>query len=176
MARRQVSHPDAVDLMLEQWRREIPGVDASPLAVFGRLHRAFDRYQHQLTRVLGRFDVSISAFGILTALRRAGEPYRRTAGDLADTTLLTTGGITQRVDRLEAAGLVRRERDLEDRRVVYIGLTPEGLALTDKVVEAHFANERRMLAKLTQNERAQLAKLLSKLEHSLEVSEFQPEG
>lgn len=75
--------------------------------------------------------------------------------------------------KLEAAGLVRRERDADDRRVVYIGLTEKGLTVTDRVVEAHFANERGMLAGLTQTERAQLAKLLSRLEHSLDLSEIQ---
>ncbi|WP_246272233.1 MarR family winged helix-turn-helix transcriptional regulator [Amycolatopsis acididurans] len=157
--------------MLAQWRAETPDVDTSPLAVFGRLHRAFDRYQRQLVRVFGRHGVTVADFGILAALRRGGEPYRRTAGDLADTNLLTTGGITQRVDKLVQAGLVRRERDEEDRRVVFIGLTDEGLAATDKIVNEHFANENRMLAGLTAAERAQLAKLLSRLERSLEAAE-----
>jgi DNA-binding MarR family transcriptional regulator len=172
MAKRTRPRLDAVDLMLAEWRREAPGIDAAPLAVFGRLHRAFDGYQTQLNRVFGRYDINISAFGILAALRRVGEPYRRTAGDLADANLLTTGGITQRVDKLEAAGLVYRDRDPDDRRIVYIGLTGQGLALTDKVAGVHFANEDRMLAGLTKTERAQLAQLLSRLEHSIALAEM----
>ncbi|WP_020658234.1 MarR family winged helix-turn-helix transcriptional regulator [Amycolatopsis benzoatilytica] len=163
--------PDEVDEMLAQWRAEVPEVDTSPLAVFGRLHRSFDRYQRQLSRVFARHGITVADFGILAALRRGGAPYRRTAGDLADTNLLTTGGITQRVDKLVQAGLVRRERDEDDRRVVFIGLTDEGLAATDKVVEEHFPNENRMLAGLSPGERAQLAKLLAKLEQSLDDAE-----
>lgn len=172
MARRGTPQPDAVDLMLEQWRRERPDVDTSPLGVFGRLHRSFNRYQNQLTKLFDSYDLSMAGFGLLAALRRLGAPYRCTAGQLADTILLSTGGITQRVDKLETAGLVRRDRDPVDRRVVYVELTDKGLALIDEVAAAHFANEARMLSGLTQSEQAQLAKLLSRLEHSLDLAEM----
>lgn len=158
--------------MLEQWRREAPEIDTSPLAVFGRLHRSFNRYQAQMLRVFHDYGINISAFAVLAALRRSGPPYRLTAGELADTNLLTTGGITQRVDKLETAGLVTRERDDVDRRIVYIGLTDRGLALANKVTVAHFANERRMLGGLTDKQADQLARLLSLLERSLEVAEL----
>lgn len=171
MARRSPRPADSVDLMLEQWHRECPDLDVSGLAVFGRLHRTFNRYQAQLNRLFDEFGVNMAAFGVLAALRRAAPPHRLTAGALADTNLLSTGGITQRVDRLENAGLVRRERDPDDRRIVYIGLTDEGLELTDRVTAAHFANEVRMLRGLTQAERTQLADLLSSLERSLDQAE-----
>src|SRR5436305_814807 len=100
--------------MLEEWRREVPDVDASGMAVFGRLHRAYHRYQDQLNQIFHSFDLTMAGFSILASLRRAGSPYRRTAGELADAALVTTGGITQRVDKLEAAGLVQRERDSND--------------------------------------------------------------
>lgn len=173
MARRTTAQSDAVDLMLEQWRRERPDVDASALAVFGRLHRSFNRYQDQLARLFVDFDLSISSFSVLAALRRQGPPYRCTAGQLADTSLVSTGGITQRVDRLEREGLVRRDRDPDDRRVVYVALTDKGLAIVDEVAEAHFANEARMLGALTSAERTQLARLLSRLEQSLDLAELQ---
>jgi DNA-binding MarR family transcriptional regulator len=173
MARRTSQQNDAVDLMLEQWRHEAPQVDASAMAVFGRLHRTFYRYQTQLSTVFESYGLSVAAFGVLAALRRAGAPYRRTAGELADANLVTTGGLTQRVDRLEAAGLVSREREPGDRRVVHIQLTDEGLTLTDKVTGAHFANELRMLAGLSTTERSQLARLLSRLERSLDLAESQ---
>lgn len=172
MVRRANSKPDAVDLMLEQWRRERPDIDASPLAVFGRLHRAFNRYQAQLTELFNEHDITISSFSMLAALRRLGHPYRCTAGKLADTDLVSTGGITQRVDKLQAAELVRRVRDPEDRRIVYVELTEKGLALVDEVATAHFANEAQMLNGLTYNEREQLARLLGRLEHSLDLAEM----
>ncbi|MEV0081920.1 MarR family winged helix-turn-helix transcriptional regulator [Saccharopolyspora sp. NPDC003752] len=168
MVRRNRSRPDAVDFMLAEWRREVPDVDASGMAVFGRLHRAYHRYQDQLNRIFQSFDLTMAGFSILASLRRAGSPYRRTAGELADAALVTTGGITQRVDKLEAAGLVRRERDADDRRTVHVQLTEEGLAFTDRVSEAHFANEREMLSGLSATEQERLADLLSRLEGSLD--------
>ncbi len=170
MARRNSARPDAVDFMMEEWRRECPELDASAMAVLGRLHRTYYRYQEQLTEVFASFDLTMSGFSILAALRRAGSPFRRTAGELADANLVTTGGITQRVDKLERAGLVRRERDPDDRRVVYVDLTEQGLDVIDKVSAAHFANERRMLAGLTDTEQERLADLLSRLETSLDLA------
>ena len=158
---------DAVDIIVAQWEREIPGLDVSGLAVFGRLHRNYVRYAALLGEVFERHGINMAAFDVLAALRRSGPPYRRTAGDLATTGLVTTGGLTQRLDRLEQAGLITRERDSADRRVVYAQLTATGLELTDRVAKDHFDNELRMLAGLSQGERGQLAELLSKLERSL---------
>jgi DNA-binding MarR family transcriptional regulator len=174
MTRRTTGRPDAVDLILEQWRRELPAVDASPMEVFGRLHRSFLRYQSLLSEVFERYDLNMASFDMLATLRRSGPPYRRTAGELAEISLLTTGGISLRLDRLEKAGLVVRERDAEDRRVVYARLTDKGLEVADTVAHAHFANEARMLDGLTDAERRQLGRLLSKLERSLEKAERTP--
>ncbi|MFD5064229.1 MarR family winged helix-turn-helix transcriptional regulator [Streptomyces sp. NPDC058394] len=174
MTRRASSSPDAVDLILEQWKRELPSLDASPMEVLGRLHRSFLRYQGLLSDLFDCFDLNMAAFDVLAALRRSGPPYRRTAGELADISLVTTGGITLRLDRLERAGLVTRERDPGDRRVVYARLTDRGIEIADVVAVAHFANEERMLAELTGAERRQLGRLLGKLERSLETAERTP--
>ncbi|MDA3629360.1 MarR family transcriptional regulator [Saccharopolyspora oryzae] len=176
MARRSRSRPDAVDFMLEEWRREVPEVDATGMAVFGRLHRAFYRYQDQLNRIFHAHDLTMAGFSILASLRRAGSPYRRTAGELAEAALVTTGGITQRVDKLEASGLVERERDSEDRRTVYVQLTEKGRVFTDEVIAAHFANERDMLSGLSATEQERLADLLSRLEASLDHAEAKRAG
>ncbi|MFC8263573.1 MarR family winged helix-turn-helix transcriptional regulator [Streptomyces sp. NPDC057291] len=174
MTRRASSSPDAVDLILEQWKRELPSLDASPMEVLGRLHRSFLRYQGLLSDLFDCFDLNMAAFDVLAALRRSGPPYRRTAGELADISLVTTGGITLRLDRLEKAGLVTRERDPGDRRVVYARLTDRGIEIAGVVAVAHFANEERMLAELTGAERTQLGRLLGKLERSLETAERTP--
>lgn len=171
MARRDPVRPDAVDAILEQWRRELPEVDATPMAVFGRIHRVFLRYQVHITEVFAAHGINAAAFDILAALRRHGAPYRQTAGALAESSLITSGGISLRVDRLEKAGLVTRERDDLDKRVVYVQLTPRGLELIERVTAAHFANEERLLIGLTATERRQLAQLLSRLERSLDVYE-----
>lgn len=163
---------DAVDLIIEQWRHTRPDVDASAMGVFGRLHRGFYRYQDQIAAVFERHGINMAAFDVLSALRRNGEPYQLPAGKLAEQTLVTTGGITLRVDRLESSGLVRRDRDPNDGRVVYVTLTDEGMEVIDAVVEDHFHNEQRMLIGLTTSEQQQLAELLSKLERSLEFAEL----
>lgn len=164
--------PDAVDLIIEQWRHARPDVDVSAMAVFGRLHRIFGRYTDQIGTVFERNGITMAAFDVLSALRRSGPPYRRTAGELAKQTLVTTGGITLRVNRLEESGLVKRERDTEDGRVVYVRLTDAGLALIDTVVEEHFRNEKQMLLTLSATDQRQLAALLRKVDQSLELAEL----
>ncbi|GAA4471266.1 MarR family transcriptional regulator [Rhodococcus olei] len=167
MARKQSPEPDAVDDILAQWARECPDLDVSPLAVLGRLHRTYLRYQSAIGHVFDRHDINMASFDVLSALRRSGKPYRMTSGQLAESSLVTTGGITLRIDRLEKAGLVRRERDADDRRIVYAELTDAGLDLIDTVARDHFANEVRMLAGLSETERAELAVLLRRLEESI---------
>lgn len=164
---------DTVDVLLSQWEREIPDQDFTALAVFGRLHRSYHRYAVLISEVFERYGINMAQFDVLTALRRSGEPYRRTAGELASLGLITTGGLTLRLDRLEKAGLIVRERDTEDRRVVYAQLTGAGLKLINEVARAHFTNELRMLSGLTAPEREQLAALLAKLERSLLDAEGQ---
>lgn len=167
MTRRPEKARDTVDLLLSQWEREIPDQDFSAFAVFGRLHRSYQRYAALIGEVFEQHGINMAQFDVLTALRRSGEPYRRTAGELANLGLITTGGLTLRLDRLEKTGLIVRERDTDDRRVVYAQLTEAGLALINEVARAHFTNELRMLSGLTKPEREQLAGLLAKLERSL---------
>jgi DNA-binding MarR family transcriptional regulator len=163
--------PDAVQSIVDQWHRERPDLDASPLQVFGRLHRSFLRYQTAVGRLVEERGLSLAGFDVLTTLRRAGSPYRLTAGELATSGLITSAGVTLRLDRLEKDGLIVRERDPEDRRVVYSRLTDQGLRLIDELFAEHVDNERRMLAGLGPAERRRLAGLLGELERSLEDAE-----
>ncbi|MFM9367851.1 MarR family winged helix-turn-helix transcriptional regulator [Streptomyces sp. Da 82-17] len=159
---------DAVASIIEDWARERPELDTSPLEVLARLHRTFLRYNGRLTSAIDRHGLAVAGFDVLTALRRAGAPYRLTAGQLADSGLVSSAGVTLRIDRLEKDGLIVRERDADDRRVVYSRLTDAGLAKVDEVFAEHLDNERRMLAGLSPAECRQLARLLSKLERSIE--------
>jgi len=163
---------DAVASIVADWRRERPELDTAPLEVFGRLHRAFLRYSAAISRPVERKGLSMAGFDVLTALRRAGAPFRRTAGELADSGLISSAGVTLRIDRLEKDGLIRRERDPQDRRVVHSRLTDEGLSLIDALFSEHLDNERRMLAGLSADECAQLAGLLEKLERSVLAAEL----
>lgn len=170
MATRQ-SSADLVDLILDQWHREIPDLDVNSVAVLGRLHRSDLRYQALVADELGRFDLTTAAFDVLASLRRSAPDYRRTAGQLAEIGLITSGGLTQRIDRLERDGLVRRTKEQGDRRKVNVELTDKGRTLIDEVLQAHFEEQDKMLAGLTRAERAQLAQLLARLETSLSVYE-----
>lgn len=162
---------DAVDRIIDDWHRERPDLDPSPIEVLGRLHRAFLLYQTQTSRPVAEAGLSLAGFDVLTALRRAGEPYRLTAGELAASSLISSAGVTLRLDRLEGDGLIVRERDGRDRRVVHCRLTPKGLKAIDTLFAAHLDNERRMLSGLKPKERVQLAALLGRLERSLDAAQ-----
>ena len=164
-------NPDAVDGIIAQWAAERPTLDVSALAVFGRLHRTYLQYQSSLSTLLARYDLNNASFDVLTALRRSGSPFRMTSTELSKTMLVTTGGVTLRVDRLEKSGLVERKRDPDDRRVVYVCLTTTGLSLIDDATTAHFQNELRLLSGLDDEQRRQLARLLGVLEESITDAE-----
>ena len=154
---------DAVDVILEQWRLERPDLDPAPMDVIGRLSRLGQVLDRQIAAGLAQFNLEPSEFDVLATLRRHGKPYELTAGELMNSAMLTSGAITQRVDRLEAKGLVARLRDPDDRRVVRVRLQPAGLKLVDRAVEGHLDNEERILEPLSSRERAQLAGLLRRL-------------
>ncbi|MCA1218179.1 MarR family winged helix-turn-helix transcriptional regulator [Streptomyces sp. 8L] len=172
--KKPAEHTDAVTGIVADWARERPDLDTTPLHVLARLHRTYLRYHTRLTASVERHGLSVAGFDVLTALRRAGAPYRLTAGQLADFGLVSSAGITLRVDRLEKDGLIVRERGPEDRRVVYSRLTEAGLAKIDEVFAEHLDNERRMLGGLTPVEFRQLARLLPKLEQSILESAVEP--
>ena len=162
--------PDAVDAIVDQWRVERPDLDPSPIALFGRIHRIYLRYQVVITGAFAQHDLNPASFDVLAALRRGGSPYRKSSSELAKGSLLSSAGVTFRLDRLEQAGLIERHRDTEDRRVVHSQLTDKGLAAIEEAFTDHLDNEHRMLTGLTQDERAQLARLLGKLEASILAS------
>lgn len=168
---RRDAERDAVAGIIEDWHRERPELDTGPLRVLARLHRTFTRYQPLMARPVEARGLVVAGFDVLTALRRSGSPYRLTAGELAKAGLISSAGVTLRIDRLEKDGLIVRERDPQDRRVVYCRLTEKGLHLIDELFAEHLDNERAMLAGLTEAECDQLAALLRKLELSLDSAD-----
>jgi DNA-binding MarR family transcriptional regulator len=159
---------DAVDRITAQWRRERPDLDLRPMAVIGRISRIAVRVERELERVFAEYGLTGGEFDVLATLRRSGAPYRLTPGELSRSTMITTGGMTKRLDNLEARGLIRREPDPRDRRGRLIALTDEGWALVDRAVEAHYANEDRLLAGLSAAKREELVALLRDLLVSLD--------
>lgn len=154
---------DAVDRLLAQWHLERPDVDVAPIGVVGRLSRATRTLERGLQTEFARHGLQPWEFDIVATLRRSGEPYELTAGALASSSMVSSGAITNRIDRLVARGLVTREIDPDNRRTVRIGLTPEGRRLVDEVLPHHVANEAALLEPLSLAEREQLAGLLRKL-------------
>jgi DNA-binding MarR family transcriptional regulator len=154
---------DAVDEITAQWRRERPDLDPAPMGVIGRISRIAALAQRELDRVFAEYGLAGGDFDVLATLRRAGAPYRLTPGELSRSTMVTTGGMTKRLDRLEARGLIRREDDPGDRRGKLIALTDEGRSRIDRAVEGHLRNEERLLAGLPASKRNQLAGLLREL-------------
>lgn len=152
---------DAVEAVLEQWRRERPDLDVSPIAVVGRIMRLSRLWDKEIKDFLAAHGLEPGEFDILATLRRSGEPYELTAGTFLKVSLVTTGAITLRVDRMAAKGLVTRVADTADRRSVKIRLTPRGLEVIDQVLPLHLANEARLLDSLDADERRHLAVTLA---------------
>lgn len=160
---------DHVGRIMEQWRRERPDVDPSPMGIIGRLHRLADALHTELRPVFAEAGLSDGDFDVLASLRRSGAPYQLTPGELAGTTMVTSGAVTKRIDRLEEKGYVTRTVSEDDARSRRIRLTEAGHALIDELVPQHLANERRLLAGLTDLERSRLEHLLEAWGRTLDV-------
>ncbi|MBM2291804.1 MarR family transcriptional regulator [Sulfitobacter pseudonitzschiae] len=151
---------DHVDRVLEQWRTERPDLEVVPMGVLGRLKRLHDRVSAQLEKVYAANGLTAASFDVLATLRRSGAPYALSPSELIAWTMVTSGTMTNRLDRLAAAGLVERKPNPEDGRGSVVALTPQGFALIDRVVTAHVANQHRVLSALSAQDRAALDGLL----------------
>jgi DNA-binding MarR family transcriptional regulator len=164
-----VSEPqDHVDEILAQWRRERTDLNVDPLGLYGRLFRIVHLSDNALAQGLTPYGLQPGWFDLLAALRRAGAPYELNPTQLRRATLLSSSGMTKRLDRMEAAGLIKRRPDRHDRRGTLVRLTRRGKSVIDKAVETHVGNEERLLGALTAAERRTLNRLLRRLLIQLE--------
>jgi DNA-binding MarR family transcriptional regulator len=148
----------------EQWARERPDLDTGPMVLLGRLGEvALVIARDRLNPVFAEFGLQPGEFDVLATLRRAGSPYALTPTDLYEAAMISSGSMTNRIDRLEKAGLVTRRPNPADKRGSLVALTAQGLALIERVVEAHVANQHAIVRGLEANERDQLSELLGKL-------------
>lgn len=161
--------PDHEDRAAEDWQRERPDLDPAPLQVVGRILRLSQLLKRDLGRALEGYDLSVPGFSVLAALRRSGHPYALTPTSLSKIVLLTSGAMTNRIDRLERAGLVERVRSTVDRRSVLVQLTPAGLRRIDRALPAWFEGAESAVCLLGTREEQQIGRLLRKLSSSLEV-------
>lgn len=150
---------DAVDHIAQQWNAVRPDVDVFPMTVIGRVSRLSRLVDRRLAENFARHGIENWMYDVLATLRRSGEPYELTAGALVGQTMVTTGAITNRIDRLEQRGLVERART-RDRRKVLVRLTTQGLDLVDEVVSSHLATEREILSPLSSRQQQELVRLL----------------
>jgi DNA-binding MarR family transcriptional regulator len=163
-----MSERDGVDLIIEQWRRERPDLDHSPIGIVGRISRLARELEARLEPVYREHGLEAGWHDVLATLRRSGPPFALRPSDLTGTLMLTSSGTTKRLDKLEEAGLITRGPDPNDRRAILITLTPTGKDLIDSVTAAHLANEASLLEGLSDVEQRDLAALLRKLLVSLD--------
>jgi DNA-binding MarR family transcriptional regulator len=161
---------DSVDRLLREWRRERPELDPSPVAIQGRIMRLSAHLLRQTENWLAPLGLSWEAFSLIVTLRRSGKPYQLRPTDILQESLLTSGAVTNRIDRVEKMGLVERRPDAQDRRSFVVRLTPAGKRLADKAIADHFAGVEELLGVLKSAEREQFALLLGKLLVSFETS------
>lgn len=159
---------DHIDRLREQWRREVPELDTSPMAVIGRARRITLRLRPGIEAIFARHGLDAGEFDVISTLRRAGAPWRLTPTELYRTLMISSGGLTARLSRLEAAGLIRRREAEEDKRSLLVELTEAGRDKAEAAFREDMALEKRLLAGLSAREQEELAALLRKLALSLE--------
>jgi DNA-binding MarR family transcriptional regulator len=159
---------DPVDAIVEQWAAVRPDLDTAAMEVFGRIFRLARAMGDRMEKAYVPHGISRGEFDVLATLRRADEPYTLSPRELSATLMLTTGGMTGRLDKLERAGLLRRSPDPHDRRGLQVTLTEKGLALIDEAVGSGLATQTAALSGLDGEEADQLADLLRKLLASTE--------
>jgi DNA-binding MarR family transcriptional regulator len=163
--------PDHVDRIVEAWQRERPDLDVTALALLARLFRTVQLADAALGQPLAAHGLQPGWFDVLAALRRAGEPYALTPTQLLRTMMLSSGGMTKRLDRLADAGLVERRPDPNDRRGTLVKLTDRGKATIDALLPVHLTNEQQLLAPLSPAQQRTLDELLRSLLDGLEPSQ-----
>jgi DNA-binding MarR family transcriptional regulator len=151
---------DEVDDLVAQWRTERPDLDVSPLQVLSRLSRLARHLDRARRAAFAAEGLEPWMFDVLSALRRQGPPYQLSPGALLRATLVTSGTMTNRIDRLAVAGLVSRHRDQQDKRGVLVTLTDRGKRVTDAALDGLLDRERRLLTALDPIAQQELASLL----------------
>ncbi|TLP45642.1 MULTISPECIES: MarR family winged helix-turn-helix transcriptional regulator [Cohaesibacter] len=159
---------DRAAFAVGQWKQEKPDWDFLPMELIGRIGEASQVIRNgHIEPLFARYGLQSGAFDVLATLRRAGRNkaglYALTPSQMYDCTMVSSGGMTNRLDRLEKKGLIARHPNPEDRRGTLVALTETGLALIEEVLTAHLANETRIVSPLSRDEQAQLSTLLGKL-------------
>lgn len=154
---------DRIDLVLDDWSEERPDLSTKALGIVLRIQVLDKILADRLQGVLGGFGLEWWEYDVLSSLRRQGEPWRLTASEIAESSMLSPGALTNRIDRLMARGLVERMEDPADRRRVLVGLTGKGLHLIEGAIAARFRCAEECVEQLSPLEMEQLDRLLHRL-------------
>jgi DNA-binding MarR family transcriptional regulator len=159
---------DHIDRLRAQWARELPDLDTEGMAIIGRARWITLKLRPEIEAVFARHGIDAGELDVLNALRRSGPPYRLTPTELYRTLMISSGGLTDRLTRLEKAGLVRRSPGEADKRSLLVELTKAGRDKAEAAFREDMALEKKLLAGLTKSDRGKLAELLRKLAFSVE--------
>ncbi|WP_191090121.1 MarR family winged helix-turn-helix transcriptional regulator [Histidinibacterium aquaticum] len=152
---------DSVSHIVREWRRERPDFDAGPIGVFARILRLSGALSQRTKAWLDEEGLSWEAFSLIVTLRRQGAPYRMRPSSIIRESLLTSGAVTNRIDRVEKLGLVERAPDPDDRRAVSVQLTEAGLEKADAAIAAHVSHLHEVLEPLGEEQLEDLDRLLT---------------
>lgn len=163
---------DAVDRIVEQWRRELPDLELESMALYGRLHRISQKLGDRLHRLRAQQGLGRNEFDVLASIRRSGEPFTLSPKEIGATLMLSSGGLTGRLDKLEAAGFIERLPDPADRRGLKVRMTALGREVIEEAVRTGIDLQHETLSVLSEEERTQLGALLRKLHLGFEDQPF----
>ncbi len=151
---------DAIDRALLQWDKERPDLNTKPMAMLGRLMRLSKILEARIAEVHKKYDLKMGEFDVLATLRRAGSPYRLTPSELLASMLLTSGAMTNRLDKLENKGLIVRHHSKADRRSIEVELSDKGLQLANEVIVEHVMTQENLVSSLSPDEQEQIGQCL----------------
>lgn len=169
---------DHVDRLRGLWARELPDLNTEPMAILGRAMRLTNMVRPSIEATFAAFDLDRGEFDVIGTLRRSGPPYRLTPTEMYTSLMISSGGLTHRLDRLTKAGLIRREKSSSDGRSMLVALTDKGIELAERAFRTDMGSELKFLDALDAGEREQLAGLLRKLIRGIQqqLAENEPAG
>lgn len=151
---------DAIDRVIQQWDTEIPELETQSMALIGRLSRVYKHMESDITALHRSYGLTSGEFDVLATLKRSGAPYQLTPSALIESMMLTSGAMTNRIDKLESKALISRTHSEQDRRSVTVELTKQGLALIDTLVFEHVSTQKRLTQGLDQKQMLELNNLM----------------
>lgn len=151
---------DDIDKVAAQWNKEKPQLDTQPMEIFGRMMRLQKHLEVEIAACHKQYGLTFGEFDVLATLRRSGKPFNLTPSALLSSMMLTSGAMTNRLDKLQAKDLIERVHSTEDRRSVSVGLTDKGFAIIDTAIEEHVRVQHKLVQQLSDTDKPELNQLL----------------